>query len=156
MGRFCPILALIATSSVDSWQLHQSFHTLQIPGGRELRVLVQKVSALGHLVAVQLRHELHVHAGLSICLAPRSRVGARCIEPLPCRECCAHWGPNEKHRLASLQELAGFDPLRRDCEIPGLAVVRVVHCEIQCQSWAEICRTRSHDFLGDSWGRLDF
>ena len=156
MGRFSPVLALIAASPSDSWQPQQSLYALQIPGGRELRVFVQKVPALGHLVVVQLRHELHVLTGFPVCTASRSRVGSCGVEPLPCGERRAHWGPNEKHRLASLQELAGFDPLRRDFEIPGLAIVRVVHCEIQCQSWAEICTTRSHDFLGDSWGRIDF
>ena len=131
MGRFSPVLALIAASPPDSWQLQQSLYALQIPGGRELRVFVQKVPALGHLVVVQLRHELHVLTGFPVGTSSRSRVGSCGVEPLPCGERRAHWGPNEKHRLGPLQQLASFDLLGWDREVPGLSVIWIIYCEVQ-------------------------
>ena len=131
MVSFCSILALVAASSADTWQLHHSFYALQIPGGRELRVFVKKVPALGHLVVVQLCHELNVLTGFPVGTSSRSRVGSCGVEPLPRGERRAHWGPNEKHRLGLLQQLASFDPPGWDREVPGLSVIWIIYGEVQ-------------------------
>ena len=77
------------------------------------------------------------------------------VEMLPGRESSAHRRADEQVRSLLAENLAGLLALGPDVEVPGLAVVGVVHNDVEGEAGREELAFGPPDFRSDSRRRIE-
>ena len=122
--------------AVNTLKVHDALHDLSAPLRCLSWVRMQTIPALGHLVLVEFAAKAQVPETSRFLLGDHLGIPLGVVDVLPCRERCAHGGPDQKSWLLLLDLRPRSFSHVLPVEVLVSAVV-VVCCQVERKPWED-------------------